>query len=492
MKSRLLCSMLLTLSVSMSGAENIMPEKRIYLLDLSGSMIGQGSVRTDNVLDKMKSDLEATVDWTSLPTDFVFIPFTDRVMPEFGGTDTKKRELMTEIFAIKPGVGNTDIASAWECALTKLDSTKVNYIFLLTDGYHNRGISKAGLNSLVKSWPQSTGRCDAEAYFVSLSPKYRTSEIARIFDETDKMSVVETMNICRQAFDVEPTERQSDNTIAVVSDATDKSCSLLWLWILLAIVLTALIIWAIVYWWPKISAVFARMIPMSKPVSGQSPKPGPGPAQKNKPDKSDKDEDKEDKCVHFLPWVGKNYKQGIYGRRVLVLGESHYCARQEDDTPYVTRKVIADLLDPNGEHEAYKNTYTKFERALAGKVLDWQEKAELWNSIIFYNYVQIPMTGPRISPTVEEFKDSAQAFFEVLDRYRPDCVIVWGKRLYNNLPHVGYQGPELRLQDGTCLETWVYSIADGQSVQVLPIQHPSTGFSWDFWHEAIKQYLAFK
>lgn len=64
--------MLLTLTVSMSVAKDIMPEKRIYLLDLSGSMIGQGSVRTDNVLEKMKSDLEATVDWTSLPTDFVF------------------------------------------------------------------------------------------------------------------------------------------------------------------------------------------------------------------------------------------------------------------------------------------------------------------------------------------------------------------------------------------------------------------------------------
>ncbi len=481
--------MLLTLTVSMSVAKDIMPEKRIYLLDLSGSMIGQGSVRTDNVLDKMKSDLAAAVDWTSLPTEFVFIPFTDRVMPEFGGTDTKKQELMTEISSIEAEAGNTDIASAWECALEKLDSTKVNYIFLLTDGYHNRGISKAGLNSLVKSWPQSTGRCDAEAYFVSLSPKYRTSEIARIFDETDRMSVVETMNICRQTLDVEQTEQQLDNLITVAPDDTNKSCSLLWLWILIAIVLIALILWAIVYWWPQISAVFARMIPISKPVSGQSSKPGTGTAQKNKPGKSDKDEDKEDKSVHFLPWVGKNYKQGIYGRRVLVLGESHYCARQEDDTPYVTRKVIADLLDPNSEHEAYKNTYTKFERALAGKVLDWQEKAELWNSIIFYNYVQIPMTGPRISPTVEEFKDSAQAFFEVLDRYCPDCVIVWGKRLYNNLPQEGCQGPDLQLPDGTFQETWIYTLTGGKRVHVMPILHPSSGFSWDFWHEAIRRYL---
>ena len=170
--------------------------------------------------------------------------------------------------------------------------------------------------------------------------------------------------------------------------------------------------------------------------------------------------------IHFPPWIGKKYNDGIGGKKILVLGESHYCAKPEDDTPFVTRMVIENLLDPAAEHEAYKNTYTKFERALAGKVLDWQEKAELWNSIIFYNYVQIPMTGPRISPTVEEFKDSAQAFFEVLDRYCPDCVIVWGKRLYNNLPQEGCQGPDLQLPDGTFQETWIYTLTGGKRVHV--------------------------
>lgn len=226
----------------MSVAKDIMPEKRIYLLDLSGSMVGHGSVKTDNVLGKMKSDLEASVNWTSLPTDFVFIPFTDKLMPEFGGADTTKQKLMTEISAIEIETGNTDIATAWEYALEKLDSTKVNYIFLLSDGYHNRGISKDRLNSLFKLWPQNSRHYDAEAYFVLLSPKYRTSEIATIFEETDRMSIVETMNICRQTFDVEQTEQQSDKTIPAVLDSTDKSCSLLWLWILIAIGLCLLTI----------------------------------------------------------------------------------------------------------------------------------------------------------------------------------------------------------------------------------------------------------
>lgn len=193
--------------------------------------------------------------------------------------------------------------------------------------------------------------------------------------------------------------------------------------------------------------------------------------------------------VHFLPWVGKNYSHGICGRKVLVLGESHYCANPEDDTPYITREVIADLLGSGSEHEAYKNTYTKFERALAGKVLDWRGKSELWNSVIFYNFVQTPMSGPRTAPSVDDFRKSDQAFFEVLEQYRPDCVIAWGKRLYDHLPPAGRQGKTVLLPDGTSQETWVYVLSDGKSVGVLPIHHPSSGFSWDFWHEAIMGFL---
>ena len=35
------------------------------------------------------------------------------------------------------------------------------------------------------------------------------------------------------------------------------------------------------------------------------------------------------KCVKFRPWVGTNYKKGFQGKKILILGESHYC--KEDD-----------------------------------------------------------------------------------------------------------------------------------------------------------------
>ena len=172
--------------------------------------------------------------------------------------------------------------------------------------------------------------------------------------------------------------------------------------------------------------------------------------------------------VHFQPWVGSGYERGIAGRKVLVLGESHYCARTEDDVPEVTVNVIRDLLDPE---------------------LDWQGKARLWNSVVFYNYVQTPLSGPRRAPSMQEFRSSETAFFEVLEHFRPDCVLVWGRRLYNALPQAGAQGEDLLLPDGDYQETWTYTLRDGYPVRLLPITHPSAGFTPSYWHKAIMSFI---
>lgn len=191
--------------------------------------------------------------------------------------------------------------------------------------------------------------------------------------------------------------------------------------------------------------------------------------------------------VKFLPFVGSGYKSsGFGGRRVLALGESHYCANASEATPDITRRVIEELCDPKSEHEAYKNTYTKFAQALLGRNgLTASDKGRLWDSIAFYNFVQVPMTGARVAPTAADFAGSADAFFEVLETLRPDVVIAWGNRLYENLPDSGRQGAPVVAPDGRQVEMWVYALADGSEVRVVPIMHPSSSFSPDYWHRVL-------
>ncbi|MDL2303756.1 uracil-DNA glycosylase family protein [Bacteroides sp. OttesenSCG-928-D19] len=195
------------------------------------------------------------------------------------------------------------------------------------------------------------------------------------------------------------------------------------------------------------------------------------------------------KNIQFIPWVGKTYEQGVNGKKIMILGESHYCNHPSEAIATLTIDVIQDLFDPNSEHEGYKNTYTKFERALIGKPLSWKEKESVWNSVIFYNYVQTPISGARQSPTTQEFASSEEAFFEVLNKYQPDCIIAWGKRLYNNLPRRGKQAADLLLPDDKYSETWSYTLENGRVVEILPITHPSAAFSPEYWYKAIQMFL---
>ena len=141
--------------------------------------------------------------------------------------------------------------------------------------------------------------------------------------------------------------------------------------------------------------------------------------------------------IKFLPWIGNHYRTtGFAGKRILALGESHYCKKSSDATEDLTRKVIADLFDPQSEHEAYKNTYTKFAEALIGRdCLSFEDKERFWNSIAFYNYVQVPMTGARVAP------------------------------------------------DGRWVETWRYFLNDRKEVKIVPIMHPSSSFSPEYWQQ---------
>ena len=46
--------------------------------------------------------------------------------------------------------------------------------------------------------------------------------------------------------------------------------------------------------------------------------------------------------------------------------------------------------------------------------------------MVFYNYLQAAMGGPREAGTGKQYEDAVEPFFEVLEKYRPQYVIVWG------------------------------------------------------------------
>lgn len=214
--------------------------------------------------------------------------------------------------------------------------------------------------------------------------------------------------------------------------------------------------------------------------------------------------------VKFPPWEGMEYQYGILGFdedghiiygtkdkpgiKLLVLGDSHYCAKQSDAVESITNTIIKDLLNPESEFELYKNTYTKFIKSLTGHidVFTIESKVEAWNHILFYNYVQEAMSKPRQSPSEKQFYEAQAPFFEVLEKNSPDLIIVWGKRLYNRLPHSGKQCQDLNLPldlgKDCSLEIWAYEVK-GKWIPVLSINHPSGAYSYKKWATAIRCFI---
>lgn len=187
------------------------------------------------------------------------------------------------------------------------------------------------------------------------------------------------------------------------------------------------------------------------------------------------------KNVVFDPWVGKTYENGgCFCKKILLLGESHYGQNMGSS---MTKDIIYDQTYSNYT----RSIYTNFERALKGEETNPDDREKIWNSVAFYNYVQTCISKTRKSPSEEEFSDSEEAFFEVLDELEPDVVLVWGTRLWENLPNTNFEAYGDCEYKGYAYRCGSYTTNKGTKVVCYEMQHPSSGFSWSWWHNFLIQ-----
>ena len=194
----------------------------------------------------------------------------------------------------------------------------------------------------------------------------------------------------------------------------------------------------------------------------------------------------------FLPWVGSSYSTGgVFGKRIMVLGESHYIEEEiNDDYRRFTQDMVENYLS-FADSEGWRNTLLKFERSLVGHYTEPQESRKIWQSLLFYNYLQVPMDGTRQAGSSQDYQEAVAPFFEVLEQYRPQYIIVWGQRLWGNMP-AGERwswNPDI-VVDGQVNKCGNYALKDGTRVKIMPVYHPSVGFSWDYWHKVISKFFS--
>lgn len=198
---------------------------------------------------------------------------------------------------------------------------------------------------------------------------------------------------------------------------------------------------------------------------------------------------------YFEPWVGRNYKNGgIFGKKILALGDSHYCDSCVDCgvaggvscIPDFTKEVISDYLDGYYGKQGWPTTMKKFERLISGNEnTERSDAIAIWNSISFYNFLQTANnSNARVPYYGEYYEKSLPYFWTVLDELSPDIVIVWGKKVWGYLP----------------IEGWVYEPVEGyneigyyvrneKKITFIDIYHPSYPHSLEEESRIIKRII---
>ena len=178
------------------SAQTTLQEKRIYLIDVTKSMEGKGIVPTPNIWEEVKYNLiEAIGELEDPNTEIVVIPFTNQSHEIVSGYIAQKDSLLTALQSIDLKKGDTNIADAWERGVSCLDSTKVNYMLLLTDGLHNCGPSKEELFARLEQWDSIRSKKYFFSFYVMLTENAMDQKIRSIADSIPQMWCIQSLKI---------------------------------------------------------------------------------------------------------------------------------------------------------------------------------------------------------------------------------------------------------------------------------------------------------
>ena len=241
LKKSLLLAMLALSFPQISRSDTLQMKKDIFLIDVSRSMQGQGSVSTPNVFDEVKRELSSALS-KAKHSRAVLIPFSDKVRAGLSVELPQDSFLVSSyIKRLNTSEGRTDIYRAWMAGLDSLHSdASGNRLYLITDALHNsKKYSLDSLRSLLSLWEGE----NKEAYHVLLDPAFDSSELASAFRSHERMHVVNSLQGMYDQVELDTIQKEDAVVPAKVvnSMAQGDEPSLWWLWVLFVVLLAGVV-----------------------------------------------------------------------------------------------------------------------------------------------------------------------------------------------------------------------------------------------------------
>lgn len=168
--------------------------------------------------------------------------------------------------------------------------------------------------------------------------------------------------------------------------------------------------------------------------------------------------------IWMRPWTGPNYPK----RRLLIVGESAY---NGSDGYVVNSETNVEVI--NGEISGCfpQPTHRKIAEVVSG--IDQPDPAEFWNSVAFYNFIQVALTSSTTRPSRGSYLKSRLAFAQLIGLSqepllspRPTHIIAVGVTV------TWEEMPSLQLTWRPNLQAYVYPT--GELGLATLIRHPAS------------------
>lgn len=231
----------------------------------------------------------------------------------------------------------------------------------------------------------------------------------------------------------------------------------------------------------------------------------------------------------FNPFVGSNYKNGLVnGKKVLVLGASHYClygpnseiyncpvweectsVETRDSSKfdlccpyyesigwYIQYEYVKLSNSPRIEIENFISdggyvSYDNFTHCLLN-LLHFPDVKSLWERLSFVNYVQHFLPTPTTPTLTKEDIGCFESLIEYIDQLKPDIIVIWSTKTTNHFDHRYIQTKVDRLEVRDDNYFWDYE-NNGHKCLTVNSYHPCNTAPWYNWSKNIDSFRnAFK
>lgn len=166
--------------------------------------------------------------------------------------------------------------------------------------------------------------------------------------------------------------------------------------------------------------------------------------------------------IEHKPYVGENYENGISGKKIAIVGYSHWSDGEFPDTEYWSDFTIKQVFSGKWSPNFFSSIRNNF---------GYSDHRSFWTRVLFFNYVpwMIGTGNERFASINEAEAVAAKArFLNVIDDYKPDIVFVFSLKT-----HIGELGLGFKpMPAPLAMFSDAKRNANGHETTIVRLRHP--------------------